>query len=221
MSKVSYLIFDAGDLLYYRRKKSHDILKKVISRIAGRDVKISTKDLLFLYDLRELSYRGIISRKERILLFLRYLGVEEEYLEKIFEIYDKILQESTIFYKDVPATLRSLKNKGYKLAVLSDSDYSAKEKIEWFRKAGIAEIFDTIVCSCDIGYCKPEKKAYFTVLEKLGAKSEEAVFIGHSVKDLVGARNVGLKTIALRCPIRSYEIADIHIRNFKDLLQVM
>jgi len=170
--------------------------------------------------LRELSYRGIISRKKRIFFFLKHISISEKHLEEIFNIYDRILQESIIFYKNVPDTLRGLKNKGYRLAVLSDSDYSAEEKMVWFRKAGIAELFDAVVCSCDIGYCKPEERAYFAVLEKLEAEPEEAAFIGHSVKDLLGARNIGLKTIALRCLIKSREIADIYIKDFKDLLQI-
>ncbi|RLE64893.1 MAG: hypothetical protein DRJ38_04695 [Thermoprotei archaeon] len=220
MSEISCLIFDAGDLLYYRRRKSHNILREVVSRIAKRNIKFSEEDLLLFYELRELSYRGIISRKKRIFLFLKHLGISEKHLEKIFNIYDKILQESTIFYKNVPDTLRGLKSKGYRLAVLSDSDYSAKEKMIWFRKADIAELFDAVICSCDIGYCKPEERAYFAVLEKLGAEPEEAIFIGHSVKDLLGARNIGLKTIALRCLIKSREIADVYIKDFKDLLQI-
>ena len=220
MSEISCLIFDAGDLLYYRRRKSHNILREVASRIVKRNIRISKEDLLLFYDLRELSYRGIISRKKRIFFFLKHLGISEKHLEEIFNIYDRILQESIIFYKNVPDTLRGLKNRGYRLAVLSDSDYSAEEKMVWFRKAGIAELFDAVVCSCDIGYCKPEERAYFAVLEKLEAEPEEAAFIGHSVKDLLGARNIGLKTIALRCLIKSREIADIYIKDFKDLLQI-
>ncbi len=221
MAGISCLIFDAGDLLYYRRKNSLDMLRSAIRDIIGSDVDIPRDRVLLFYELRELSYRGIISRRERIFLFLKSLGVDKRFSESIYRVYDRMLQDTIVFYGDVPETLKKLREKGYRLAVLSDSDYSAAEKKVWFRRVGIANLFDVIVCSCDIGYCKPEAEAYLTVLNLLEADPGDTVFIGHSVKDLVGAKKVGLKTIALRCPIRDNKISATYIEAFNELPKVI
>jgi putative hydrolase of the HAD superfamily len=86
----------------------------------------------------------------------------------------------------------------YCLAVVSDaqSAYAIPE----LRRAGLAEYFAPIVISGDYGYRKPDPRLFQTALNKLGIGPEEAIFIGNDrVHDILGARQVGMKTI-LFCP---------------------
>ncbi len=209
------LIFDAGDLLYYREKSSVELLRDALRRVLGFDVEFSVSDLVLLYDLRELSFRGFISRLEKIEFFTEALGLPRERAEEVSRALDLLYEETLILFPDVPQTLKVLREAGYRLAVLSDSDFTAEEKERWFARAGIKDYFDLVVCSCDIGRCKPEREAYLYVLRKLGVKPYEAVFIGHSPKDIVGAKVAGLKTIALRCPLKG--ISDAYITKFSEI----
>jgi len=219
---VESVILDAGGLLYYRRKDSLSVLRDVIRRITGVGFELDKEHLLFIHELRELSFRGFISRRDEVHLFLKYLGVEgDDIADKVYSVYNKEMANNIVFYRDVPETLKALKKAGYKLAVLSNSSYTSREKLEWFARAGLKGVFEAVVCSCDIGYCKPEIRAYLTVLDRLGSSPGESFFVGHSVKDLVGAKKTGLKTIGVKCPVRDKEIADVFVPKLADLLKVL
>jgi HAD superfamily hydrolase (TIGR01509 family) len=48
-----------------------------------------------------------------------------------------------------------------------------------------------------MGYKKPDREVYLTVLKYFKVKPKEAIFIGHDKKELEGARKVGVKTLTL------------------------
>ena len=65
---------------------------------------------------------------------------------------------------------------------------------------------------------KPAPSMYEEALAQAGLKPAEAVFVGHKTIELVGAREVGLKTIAF-----NYEAdapADVYIDKFNELISV-
>jgi putative hydrolase of the HAD superfamily len=86
----------------------------------------------------------------------------------------------------------------HRLAVVSDaqSAYGLPE----LRAAGLADFFAPIIISGDYGYRKPDARLFQAALTKLRVRPEEAVFVGNDrFRDVLGARQVGMKTI-LFCP---------------------
>lgn len=63
-------------------------------------------------------------------------------------------------------------------------------------RCGILERFEVIVTPEDVRHAKPHPEPVLTALERLGARADEAVFIGDSPHDLVAGRAAGATTAA-------------------------
>ena len=58
------------------------------------------------------------------------------------------------------------------------------------------EYFDVIICSEDVGVNKPNPKIFYEALKKSGSSISESLMIGDTYEaDILGAQNIGMKTI--------------------------
>jgi HAD superfamily hydrolase (TIGR01509 family) len=94
-------------------------------------------------------------------------------------------------YGEVPATLSNLRKK-YKLALVSNCAAGTDKVI---RSLGLADFFDCITLSYQVGVRKPDKRLYIEALNCLRLDANECVFVADEISDLEGAREIGLKTI--------------------------
>lgn len=62
-------------------------------------------------------------------------------------------------------------------------------------KHPIADAFDVIIGSGDVRIAKPDAAIYHLALQQLGRRPEEAVFIDDSLRNVEGARAVGMHAI--------------------------
>ena len=75
---------------------------------------------------------------------------------------------------------------------------SAAEQIEKLRALGIAEYFDAVVISEEVGVAKPDARIFSIALQSLGVGAHEAVFIGDNwINDVAGAINAGMQAVWL------------------------
>jgi len=88
-------------------------------------------------------------------------------------------------------TARQLRESGYKVALLSNTERPA---VEFFNRQRY-DLFDAVVFSCLEGTKKPEGKIYEITLKNLSARPEETVFIDDSEEHINGAKQTGLATI--------------------------
>ena len=88
-----------------------------------------------------------------------------------------------------------LKEKGYKIAILSDQWHVSKEALMPER---YTSRFDAVVVSCDVGLRKPNPKIYKLTLKKLGLKPAQTLFIDNQQWNLQPAKKLGMKTILFR-----------------------
>lgn len=95
--------------------------------------------------------------------------------------------------------LAYLKERGYTLAVLSNSIFSSKTLKKYLEKFGLLGYFEEVVSSADISYRKPSPKAFESVLDRLGVNANRDIyFIGNKLdKDYEGAKAVGLTPILI------------------------
>lgn len=80
--------------------------------------------------------------------------------------------------------------------------------------------FDTMVISADIGVVKPFKQSFNTVVNRLGVKPCNILFVGDDLtNDMLGAKNIGMKTAWLYQSGQSeeYEFVDIYLESILDL----
>ncbi len=96
-------------------------------------------------------------------------------------------------YPHTKKTLLRLKEKGLKLAIISDAP-----KIKaWIRlvNMNLDDFFDIVVAFEDTGKKKPDKEPFLKALEELNLKPEECLMVGDwPERDLKGAKALGIKT---------------------------
>jgi putative hydrolase of the HAD superfamily len=98
--------------------------------------------------------------------------------------------------------LRSLRPR-YKTALLSNawSDLRGMLTERW----EIADTFDELVISAEVGIVKPDPRIYHLALERLQVAPQEAVFVDDFIENIEGGKAVGLHTIHFRTPHQAIE----------------
>lgn len=70
--------------------------------------------------------------------------------------------------------------------------------LRFFERGFLEQYFDDIVASGDIGFAKPEARAYEIAAERLGARLDECVFTDDREECVEGARAVGMEAMLYR-----------------------
>jgi len=99
-------------------------------------------------------------------------------------------------YPETIQVLDELKNKGYKLALLCNTDFSSVESL--LEKFDLNKYFDVISLSYKTGFLKTDKESFENVLKELRVEKEDAVMVGDSLAtDVKGAETVGVKAVLI------------------------
>ena len=99
-------------------------------------------------------------------------------------------------FPEVPDVLASLRDKGYRLAVVSNFDSRLPGIL---RAVGIDGFMDAIIYSSRAGSAKPDPAIFRQALDALGIAPEQALHVGDSVEaDAGGAIAAGLAALLIR-----------------------
>lgn len=121
---------------------------------------------------------------------------------RVGDIYDEAERRlfgpnSDVFrlYDDVIPTLDALKERGVRMAVISNWDVSLHRVIEMH---GLSDYFELVIASLEEGIEKPEPEIFHIALRKLGETPEVSLHVGDQpVDDLQGARQVGMRGLLI------------------------
>ncbi len=93
--------------------------------------------------------------------------------------------------------LTELKNRGYKLGIITNTVTSREENVRAsLRRIDVEKYFDIIVTSVDVGFNKPDERIFLVALKALDVKPEESVMVGNRISaDILGGNRMGMKTI--------------------------
>lgn len=91
--------------------------------------------------------------------------------------------------------VRQLHADGYPVALLSNDSIELTDKLQ---RLNIAQLFDPLVISAQIGVMKPDRRAYETVLELAQCPPQSAIFIDDMPQNVAGAEAVGIHGILYR-----------------------
>tara|TARA_B100000809_G_scaffold150016_1_gene147539 strand:- start:3746 stop:4429 length:684 start_codon:yes stop_codon:yes gene_type:complete len=111
--------------------------------------------------------------------------------------YRRAREATLLVYPNVNKTLIQLIKMGINLAVVSD----APSREAWMRLyyLNLHHVFDPVLTFDDTGVRKPSPKPFQMALDYLKIKPNEAIMIGDwPERDVVGAREIGMKTIFAR-----------------------
>ncbi len=101
----------------------------------------------------------------------------------------------------------------FKLGLISNFTYAPVVHSS-LRRLGIGHFFNVVLVSDDVGWRKPHKLIFETMLSKLGVEASETVFVGDSpLEDIGGAQSVGMKTVFVSSQFNKVE--DLKANNVK------
>ncbi len=86
----------------------------------------------------------------------------------------------------------ALHKRGYRVALLSNDSVELGAKLS---ALGISHLFDPLVISAQIGVMKPDERAYRTVLDQIGCRPSDAIFIDDMPANIAGSEAVGIQGI--------------------------
>ena len=97
----------------------------------------------------------------------------------------------------VPGLLRTLRERGIKVGVLSNTMWSREWHERIFERDGVLDLLDGAVYSSEIPWTKPHAEAFRAAMEAVGADDPAAcVFVGdRPYDDIYGAKSAGLRGV--------------------------
>ncbi|WP_440675854.1 haloacid dehalogenase type II [Candidatus Pelagibacter sp. HIMB1593] len=128
--------------------------------------------------------------------------ITEDSLDKsmsVFKIDNSMRDELLDLYKilspfeEVPEVLKSLKEKNFKLAILSNGTPSLLNEL--VRSNNLNNLFDDIFSIEEVGVFKPDSKVYDMPVKKYKIKKNEVVFLSANTWDVSGGGNYGYNSI--------------------------
>jgi len=128
--------------------------------------------------------------------------ITEDSLDKSMQAFniDKVMKNELLDlyrilspYSEVKETLEKLKEKKYKLAILSNGTPALLNEL--VKSNGIKNFFDDIFSVEEVKIYKPSSKVYDMPIKKYNIKKEDAAFLSANTWDVSGGGNYGFSSI--------------------------
>lgn len=191
-SNIKAVIFDVGGVLALGRKtlflKNHS--SKGVHEYMAKKLRISLDAWFDSIDtIYAKAIEGKASKEKALEIMSKNNNTTHKKLEGLFaKAYRKNFKQNKRLYK----LAFKLKEKGYKIAILSDQWPVSKEAL---MPKKYTERFDAVVVSCDVGLRKPNIKIYKLLFKKLKMHYKNSVFIDNRDWNLKPAKKLGIKII--------------------------
>ena len=138
--------------------------------------------------------------------------------EELLNLY-KVLSP----FKEVPETLKTLKEKKFKLSILSNGTPSLLNEL--VKSNNLDSFFDDIFSIEEVGVYKPNAKVYEIPIKKYNIKKNEVVFLSANTWDVSGGGNYGYEAIWVNRNNNIFDILDYkpknQIQSLKGLLDII
>ncbi len=120
---------------------------------------------------------------------LESLGLEQPNLrDKLMELYLGLEP-----FPEVPETLRAIRGRGLKTAILSNGSPPMLETL--VRRGGLAGAFDAVLSADAVGVFKTHPKVYQLALDSLGLPARAISFQSSNAWDAHGASDFGMRVV--------------------------
>ena len=126
-------------------------------------------------------------------------------------------------FEEVLETLKSLKEKKYKLAILSNGTPELLNEL--VKTNNLESFFDDIFSIEEVGVYKPDTKVYDIPIKKYGIKKSEVIFLSSNTWDVSGGGNYGYQSIWVNRNKNIFDYLDYtpknQINSLKGLLDII
>ena len=217
MKNMKAIIFDAYGTLFDVNSAAEKCKDKIGNKWEGFANYWRTTQLEYTW------LRSLMNRHKD------FWQITEDSLDKsmkAFKIDSSMKNELLDLYKilstfpEVKEVLKNLKEKNYKLAILSNGTPALLNEL--VKSNNFDNMFDDIFSIEDVGIYKPNSKVYDMPIKKYQIQKEEVAFLSANTWDVSGGGNYGYSSIWVN---RNNDIFDnldylpkIQITNLKQLL---
>ena len=119
---------------------------------------------------------------------IKVFNIDPSMRNELLNLY-KILSP----YKEVPETLKTLKEKKFKLAILSNGTPSLLDEL--VKSNHLDNLFDDIFSIEQVGVYKPSSRVYDMPIKKYNINKSEVAFLSANTWDVSGGGNYGYQSI--------------------------
>ena len=119
---------------------------------------------------------------------MKAFNIDSSMKNELLNLY-KILSP----YKEVSETLKTLKEKKFKLAILSNGTPTLLNEL--VKSNNLNNLFDDIFSIEEVGVYKPDSKVYDIPVKKYKIKKDEIAFLSANTWDVSGGGNYGYQAI--------------------------
>jgi putative hydrolase of the HAD superfamily len=201
------ILFDLDDTLI-TEEKAGDIAWEQVSEEFARETGFFDGRVFngVLNDIRHKYWADMGNRAiGAIDIFKARVGIVKQALnrvncdsEKLADLivtrYATLKMEKTEHIPHAWDTVNHLKNKGIKLAVLTNGE--GKEQRAKIEKFGLTDLFDACLIAGELGFGKPDTRVFNLALDRLNVADKDAWMVGDTLdSDIAGAKNAGIFSI--------------------------
>ena len=126
-------------------------------------------------------------------------------------------------FKEVPETLKILKKKNFKLAILSNgTPYLLNELV---KSNNLINLFDDLFSIEEVGIYKPDESVYDLPIKKYKIKKNEVAFLSANTWDVSGGGNYGYQSVWVNRNNNIFDNLDYkpdnQIKNLSELISLI
>ena len=149
---------------------------------------------------------------------IKAFNIDSSMKNELLKLY-KVLSP----FKEVPEVLKILKERNYKLAILSNGTPSLLNQLVKSNK--LEDIFNDIFSIEEVGIYKPDSKVYDLPIKKYKIQKEEVAFLSANTWDVSGGGNYGYNSIWVNRNNNIFDNLDFvpkyQIKTLRDLLDIL
>ena len=149
---------------------------------------------------------------------MKAFNIDSSMKNELLNLY-KILSP----YKEVSETLKALKEKKFKLAILSNGTPSLLNEL--VKSNNLNDLFDDIFSIEEVGVYKPDSKVYDIPVKKYKIKKDEIAFLSANTWDVSGGGNYGYQAIWVNRNNNIFDNLDYkptnEIKSLKELINLI
>jgi putative hydrolase of the HAD superfamily len=198
-----------------------DTLHRCNSNVDDNKIAMGEK-ILLKYNTRT-NYREIEISSDVIFseILAKWEMRTEVNLDIAKEAFFSYFQRNVKLYEDTISTLKTLKERGIKVGILTDVPYGMDKKLVLTDIEKFKEYVDIVLTSVEVGYRKPNKQGFIQLSKELGVGLNEMIYVGDEEKDIIGASNLGICSILINRSNNDIEYGQKKtIKKLSDLLDI-
>jgi 2-haloacid dehalogenase len=216
MKNIKAIIFDAYGTLFDVNSAAEKCKDKIGDKWEGFANYWRTTQLEYTW------LRSLMKRHKD------FWQVTEDSLDKSMKAFniDPLMRDELLSlykvlspFKEVPEVLKILKEKNFKLAVLSNGTPTLLKEL--VKSNNLDNVFDDLFSIEQVGIYKPDSKVYNIPIQKYSIEKDEVAFLSANTWDVSGGGNYGYQSIWVNRNKNIFDNLDYKPKNeIKDLSEL-